>query len=519
MLPVKHWAQQFTIGAADIESITNHLLEQETPLTVKELATQLVIARENETQSRLQQRFQHVKLYRPCESYQVGEQLTFSQLGYAIGRVQSLRTGRSTDYSDITVAKLEFDDGQREFVVDYPAMHPLNDAESNRHPCDFADTYTISELLDAPAIPVIEQVNNALERNPDLVRLAGTWFVRELLLDVDIGHLHLAEAILDMHEGGPLYTEAILDGIGGIGDAPLSLQAFSLNYAMNQDDRFEEVGPAGVVQWHLTDHLPRLVRQVPDILHYELQPQLRSLLTQEMQQIEYDLDDEHSQGIVSPPPDEEVSLALIYPHRRVGTLPINSETRHIFPSAKTPRIAITIVDAVDKAEYSCWVVHEFKYVVGLAPLYQKYHLPVGAYVYLSATSDPSRIEIDFDTHSGNRQYIPIVERAEGNRLRCSSAQRFIGVECDEMIVVGVSNPQEIDQLGKDLRASKVTLPDLLLQLLRQICRQNPQGTVHSKLIYSALNIFWRCPPGPLLSLLVQLPEVVYIGDNNWKLRD
>ena len=222
-------------------------------------------------------------------------------------------------------------------------------------------------------------------------------------------------------------------------------------------------------------------------------------------------------AITSSRPEVEVSLTLIYPHRRVGTLPINSETKYVFPAAKTPRIAMTIIDALDKQEYPCWVVHEFKYVVGLAPLYQKHHIPVGAYVYLNPTNDSSRIEIEFDTYRPRTEWIPVVERSDRDRLRCQSAKRAIGADYDDMIIVGVTNLPEVDQLGKDLQSKRVTLPTLLGQLVRELCKQNPQGTVHAKVLYSTLNILRRCPPGPMLATLVTDPDFEYVGGNYWKL--
>ena len=408
------------------------------------------------------------------------------------------------------------DSNPREFVTAYSIDHPLNDNAQNRHPSQLTADYSLADIVNDPDMNIVDQVNDALERNLDLVRLAGTWFVRELMLEVDIGHLHLAEAVLDMRDGGPLQPEQILHEIGGLGDAPLPLQVFSLNYFMNEDERFDEVGPAGAVLWHLTRLLPRLVREVPAVLQYEPINFSRSLLSREMMQLEYDLDDEHS-PVTSSRPDDEVSLTLIYPHRRVGTLPINSETKYVFPDAKTPRIAITIVDALDKQEYPCWVVHEFKYVVGLAPLYQKHHLPVGAYVYLNTTKDRSRIEIEFDTYRPRTEWIPVVERVEGNQLRCLTAKRAIGADYDEMIIVGVTNLPEVDQLGKDLQARKVTLPELLRGLVRELCKQNPQGTIHSKVLYSTLNVLRRCPPGPMFAILVANPDFKYVGGNYWKL--
>ncbi len=522
MLPAHHWAFDFAISADDIESITNLLLDNETPLTAIELATAIVKARETETRRRLRQQYDGTKLYRPADSYEIGDRLTFAAMDYATGRVISLRKGTSTDLSPISVAAVEFDagarhaNGKREFVIDYHGDHPLNNTKLNRHPSQLKAKYTLADIIDDPKTTIVEQVNDALEHNADLVRIAGTWFVRELMVEVGIGHLHLAEAVLDMHGGGPLSPQQILADIGGVGDVPLPLQVFSLNYAMNQDARFDEVGPAGQVLWHLKALLPRMVLQVPAILQYQPLQFDRRLLTREMLQLEYDLDDEHS-PLTSPKPEDEVSITLIYPHRRVGTLPINSETRHIFPDAKTPRIAITLIDLLDRSEYPCWVVHEHKYVFGLAPLYQKHHLPVGAYVYLNRTDDVSRIEIEFDSYRPRTEWIPLAERTDNDRLRFHTAKRAIGADYDEMIIVGVGNLPEVDKLGKDMQNKRITLTSLLRGLITELSRQNPQGTVHSKVLYSALNILRRCPPGPMFAALLSSPDFEYVGGNYWKL--
>ena len=523
MLPVQHWAYSFAIGAEDIDSITNLLLDKETPLSATELATEIIKRREDESQRQRYQQYQGTKVYRPADSYQIGDRLTFAHMDYATARVVELRAGRSTDLGPITVASVDFDDvgqarenGLREFVVEYDLEHSLNDHDLNRHPSQLDAEYAVDDILNDPGTNIIEQVNDSLERNPDLVRIAGTWFVRELMVDVDIGHLHLAEAVLYMVAGGPLAAEQILNEIGGLGDSPQPLQVFSLNYAMNQDDRFDEVGPAGKVLWHLKESLPRMVRQVPAILQYKPIDYDRSLLTREMLQLEYDLDDEHS-PVKSPRPEDEVSITLTYPHRRVGTLPINSETKYIFPAAKTPRIAITMVDAVDKQEYPCWVVHEFKYVYGLAAVFQKHHLPVGAYVYLNRTDDRSRIEIEFDNYRPRTEWIPLVERTEDNRLRFQNAKRAIGADYDELIIVGVNNLQEVDKLGKDIQTKRITLSDLLRSIIVELSKQTPQRTVHAKILYSTLNILRRCPPGPIFATLVANPDFEYVGGNYWKL--
>ena len=217
MLPAQHWAYSFSIGAEDVDSITNLLLDRETPLSAVQLATEIIDKRERKERARHDQKFQDTKVYRPADTYQIGDRLTFSHFDYATARVVSLRDGTHSDLSPIRVAAVAFENANalpeaeiREFVVEYEADHPLNDLDLNRHPSQLEREYTVDEILNDPDTNIVDQVNDSLERNLDLVRIAGTWFVRELMVEVDIGHLHLAEAVLDMHGGGPLEPQQIL---------------------------------------------------------------------------------------------------------------------------------------------------------------------------------------------------------------------------------------------------------------------------------------------------------------------
>ncbi len=525
MLPAQHWAYSFSISPEDIDHITNLLLEKETPLSSAELAATLIKMRLEEKKQRLEEQYKGTKVYQPSETYEVGDRLLFPTMQNATASVTSIREGVSNQPTSFSVISVEFDNTkfnlsnrQREFAIAYDADHPLNVMDGDQHPASGDDEFSVDDIINDPKTTIIKQVDDALIRNRDLVRIAGTWFVRDLMLEVDIGHMHLAEAVLDMNEGGPLTTAQILAEMGGLGDSPEALQIFSLNYHMNEDERFDEVGPSGEVLWYLNRLLPRMVRQVPSILQYTPIQYDRGLLSEEMLQLEYDLDDEHS-PISSPPPEGEVSLTLIYPHRRVGTLPINSETQYIFPGAKTPRIAITLVDTIDGEEFSCWIVHEHRYIFGLSSLYQKHHLPVGAYVYLSKTDDPSRIEIEFDNHRPRTEWIPLVDSIIKDQLHFDTAKRAIGADYDDMIIVGVNNLQEVDKLGNDIQNQQIPLAKLLRNLITELSKQNPQRTVHAKVLYSTLNILRRCPPGPIFATLIANPDFENVGGQYWKLSD
>ena len=51
-----------------------------------------------------------------------------------------------------------------------------------------------------------------LQNSPEFVWLAGKWFPRSLLMQINEGQLNIAEAILDMNGGGPLLEITTGDG-------------------------------------------------------------------------------------------------------------------------------------------------------------------------------------------------------------------------------------------------------------------------------------------------------------------
>ena len=152
------------------------------------------------------------------------------------------------------------------------------------------------------------------------MRIAGRWFPRALLVDVNVGHLNLAEAVLDMSGGEPLATSALLKDVAMPDGVNPKLAEFSLNYALQDDKRFDEVGPAGQVLWCLYRLEPDGVRDVPSHLRYLEIEHDHSLLDPQMLTLENQLDDELSKMDVSGNTDvKEVTVSLIYPHLRAGT--------------------------------------------------------------------------------------------------------------------------------------------------------------------------------------------------------
>lgn len=527
---LRQWIDDFVVTGDDIEFLKNLLLEREVPLNTEILARTLVAERIQEEAERLKERFKDARPYDPMQTYDVGQRLVFPAFDFAIGSVVDKRAGDNTDYGEFDVIAVEFEDATlnpadntREFASRFSPDHELN---ANGDNGDVLAGMPIGESLSTEEITesdefddVIDAVDRALQDDGSLLNVAGDWFPIDLMLETNEGHMHLAEAVLDMMGGGPMTTQDILENIGGLGNAPMELQVFSMNWGMNSDDRFDEVGPAGEVLWYLRRMEPEQVQETPKMLQYTPIKYEREALSARAKELEAELMDEHSPLPLPPREIQEARAVLIYPHRRVGTLPLNHQMQRIFPTArKTEHVAVTLVDVQDGEEFAAWVVRSGRYVHGLAPLYAKYALPVGTTVRLKRTDEPGKLEINFDTYKPRSEWVTLVTATDGN-INFEAVQRAIGATYDDLLLLGVDDLDGVDGLFQGPSDKQQPLATILRRLIPLLGNITAQGHVHSKTLYSAVNVIRRCPPGPILATLSNNPDFENVGEHYWRLSD
>lgn len=527
LIPASQWARAFTVTKSDIDFITGLLLEKETPLSAQELARALVEERLNREADAIRERYKDTLPYNPSATYTVGQRLVFPALDFASGTVVQVRPGVNPDYEPFEVIAVRFDDPAhnppgrlREFAASLSAPHRLSETNGTDLTAHFqADQLTVDEIMQAAGDDIVYTLEQALAETDSLVQVAGLWFPRDLLVEVNLGHLHLTEAILDINGGGPMSTAEILREIGGLGSGSLLLQEFSLNYAMRDDDRFDEVGPTGVVLWHLRRLEPEEVLNTPARLRYTPIDYDRSLLTPQLLELEAEINDELSPAAPLVSPAEEAVITLIYPHRRTGTLPLTAAARQIFPSARqTPRVYVRLVDGQDGETYPGWVVRKDRYVFGLTRFYRKHRLPVGAYVIVQRGRAPDEVIVDFKAHRPRTEWIRLVT-VQGGQISFENTKRSIGAEYDDLMILGADDLEAVDELFTQVQQQKRTLPAIMRAVIPSLGRLTPQGTVHAKTIYSAVNVVRRCPPGPIFAILVANPDFQNVGGHYWKLSD
>ncbi len=515
------WASKLTITPDDVDELINLLLERESPMDSHELALALLERKLSAETEALRDRYADAAMYNPARSYEIGQRVIFPTMQFATATVEDIRTGDNHEYGDFKVMRVLFDDEQvaREFAADLKTDHKLKFEEDEAYPLPGENEFTAEEVLEANGEDIINDLEQMLVESRSLAYVGKKWFPRDLLIDVDEGSQHLADAVLDMANGGPLTTEAILEGMGGIGNAPHSLQVFSMNYALKDDDRFDEVGPAGQVMWYLSRKEPEAVRQIPAPLRYTPIEAERDLLTPEMLALEAEIADELSTHLKPTNTRlEEATFTLIYPHRRAGTLPLNIHTRQVFPtSRRAPRIYVTLVDGQDGEEYIGWVVHRDHYVYGLESFYNKHKVPIGGFVNVRKGEEPGKIVVDIPAYRPRSEYIRLVV-PKVDKLTFEDHKRNIGSEYDDLMIIGLEELEAVDAVIQQMQQRK-SIVALMKMLLPALGRLTPQATVHVRTLYSALNVVRRCPPGPIMAALNANPDFENLGGHYWHLTE
>ena len=509
-----YW-EDLQLHRQDVEYLHTYLFENETPLTTRELVAIFVNERVRlERLAEQDRRLAGGKTYVPRDAYQVGDSLVFPALNWKHGTVTARRAGQNPEIGGFDVLTVALEDGSERLFAAGLANHALNDQPTEVEPEGF-DSQTI---LKEYGNTIQRKLEEAFQSTDELVRIAGRWFPRALLLDVNVGHLNLAEAVLDMVGGEPLPTSALLKDVALPEGVNPKLAEFSLNYALQEDERFDEVGPAGQVLWCLRRLEPEAVRMVPLYLRYSGIEYNHEALTPQMITLEKQLDDELSNVEAGGNADaKEVTVSLIFPHLRAGTLPLSARVKPLFPTAyESPRVRFTLVDGKTRQRMPGWVVREHRYVFGLRDWYKANDLIPGSLIHIRRGENSGEVIIEAQPYRAKDWVRTAIIGADGG-IVFAMLKQTISAAFNDRMVFAIPSPEVVDQFW--LQDQKRPFEQLLVSMIRELSKLTPQGHVHAQELYSAINIVRRVPPAPLFALLASKPEITHVGDLHFRLID
>lgn len=503
------WRDLFEVTEEDLDFIHELVLDASSPMTTEKLALRLIEEYQRRETSRMESELSKGKIYQPDKPYDVGQTLVFPALDFSVGEVVGLRPGENPEHGDFTVIEVQFTDNKhkKEFAANLSTPHRLNQS-NGQGMIEESALLTHQEIYSLYQSEIIESLLYALEegpRNEEFVQVGDYWLLSDMLADVHVGHLNIAEALIEM-QGRPLTPQEILHEIDVNADVSQPMQVISVNHALSGDDRFDRVGNGSDYLWFLKRLEPQEALEIPALLRPHNPRYNRALLSVDLLQVEWELDDEWGESGVSggvPSIVPSTSFTLIYPHRRYGTLPLSSRTRSFFPNGTEGRSMVTVIDGRWGKRFTAWVVHSGRYVSGLKEWMEEHNLPVGAQVTLERTQNPGEVVIDYRPRRMKREWSRFASAESGTTGMTFEMNKVqITCEYDDYLIVSAEDPKDLDAHSQRVEKAGVTVDELVEQIVPELTKLSPQGTAHAKTVYSAVNMIWRCPPGPVFYALI-----------------
>ena len=443
--------------------------------------------------------------------------MVFPAFDWQKGEVTGTRTGENPAIGQFGVIKVEFENGETHEFAAGIEDHALNiPPEAAQSDTLLTDT-VIGEFRDL----IVEQIELGLSVHDNFVQIAGRWFLRALLVDVNTGHMNLAEAVLDMNSGGPLSTGDLVKELDLPEDVHPNLIEFSLDHALQEDPRFDEVGPAGIVAWYLKALEPKSVQETPLYLQYAPIEYDPDSLTSEMKSLEELLDDELTPLREKKKyPIKDVEVRLIFPHWRAGTLPLSERVMPLFPTAyEAPRIRFTLIDGNSGEKFPGWVVRKERYVSGLKGWYDKKGLIPGGIVYIKPGKEPGEVIVETKSSRSTKEWMRTILVGSDNELVFATLKQIVKSDYNARMAVVIPDIDPVDLVWEKNSNKPPPFEQIVVDTVRELSKLNPQGHVHVTELYAAVNIVRRCPPGPLMSLLETRPWFVHVGDLHFRFDD
>jgi hypothetical protein len=515
----EYW-QGFVLSPSDIEFLHNLLLDAEQPMSTPALAEVLIGERCRREEAELRAELGRGVIYQPKKRFAIGDKIIFPSLDFRLGEVIELRPGQNPEYGAFDVITVDFgpDRRQRSFATGLTAPHKLNVSAPEMLVSGSAEPP--ASLLASAAANLPAMLRTQLGQQPDFATFEDRWLPRALLADIHVGYMNIAEAAIEMR-GAPVETAALLAEMELPTEIKPDVLAFSLNSALNADGRFDQVGPGDKRAWILRRLEPIEAVATPELLRFTAIPFDRNLIASDLVQVEWELDDEWSDELISEPSAARANLPtttlmLTYPHLISGTLPLNKHTRPFFPLGHGERTVVTLIDGRWGQRFTAWVVHAGRYVAGLRPWFEQHKLPAGAYIVLERRDKSGEIVVDFKPKRMRREWMRKAQVVDG-KLDIQLRKGEVACEFDEALIIGDERPEETAKLRASAAFTDRPLEQIVYEIFTDLAGLGQSGSVHAKTVYSAVNLVRRCPPGPIFAILTSDARIQEVGGGLYRL--
>ena len=510
------WRDRYEPTDEDTDLVASLILDAAKPQQLSTLVSAIIRARIQREKDLVAQQSKRGRAYRPVDDYAVGDELVFTALDYAVGRVMAVRSGHNPKYEDFGVVRVAFEDGspEREFAASFGQPHPLN-----RPPEELmaADDEVLSEadMVQKFEHYVAVALGTRLESDDGFVQFDDLWFLTELIPDVHVGYLNLAEAMI-YEAGRPLAALEMVAELDLGTTGSLDAQLFAFGRALRSDDRFDDVGTASEPVWYLRALEPEAAFHIPEVLVSTSTAETGEFVGLTMldlvDEIGDELDDVETMVLRDVP---GIRFEVTFPHLYAGTLPLTYQFQRLLPTTGIHHLPITLVDTVRGQRIEAWAVSSDRYVCGLSDWYASVGMPVGGQIQLAPTDDARVFTLSFAAARSRRsEWIRSAVVVDGE-LVLQMQRANLAIRSDRNVLIGVPDMDAVAAYMVRVQDQQPTLNVLMRRAFGELAKLSGRGIVHAKSVYSVVNMMMRSGAVPVFAELTRQAAYDRVGDGFW----
>ena len=519
-----YW-KAFTLTDEELKHLYGLILKDGMPQTTNYLVYEVVERRCQAEAEATQEECarQRVVPYDPRETFREGQRLLFTKFGIArvtatwpqydpyFGENLGMRV-REEATGKMRVFKAGIKRGFEYFVpaeVEEPEDWDLG------KPTPYV---TPGEVVEQFGSYVQRELLGRLSQDERFINFGQEWFLVDLLERVS--PQELAQAAERIRQAGEPLS---LKGLADVPDKPQTqadfVQRFRWNYALARDNRFDNVGTSDAPLWFLAELEPPEVVTKPKALTIPAVPYSREYIYvhRELKELDRRIaeEEEGSHPLGEPESAERVEFVLNFAHRQAGAIPLNKNTRRVFPRTDRPRTRITFINGRSGERMPGWVMWEENYAWGLREWYEENLIWPGAYIRLERTEHPLELIVDYIPLPEPKTENVRVPRIVDGKLTFEWQERTIPYKYDPDMLIAETRFEDMEALGLEARYVGMPIFEVMCEIFPGLAQLHPQGHVHARTLFSAVNLVRRCAPGTVFCELSQRVCFDPVGGGYW----
>ncbi|NTW09278.1 MAG: hypothetical protein HGA28_06895, partial [Anaerolineaceae bacterium] len=154
-------------------------------------------------------------------------------------------------------------------------------------------------------------------------------------------------------------------------------------------------------------------------------------------------------------------------------------------------------------------------LVGLREWYKAHQLIPGSLVVVRRGEKPGEVMVEARVQRASKDWVRTVMVGTDGGFVFAMLKQSITAEFNDRMAIYVPDFKALDPIWGKHRLFE----DLVVTVMRELSKSNPQGHVHAQELYAGVNLVRRVPPAPLFALLVTNPMIKHVGDLHFRLEE